>query len=89
MPRTELPPMPRLDPANGVVMARRITHIDPGPVRTVSNAPSTEGSLAERLVAYRAFRARDPFFNLRHEGHLLDVIAELIERVEQLEQRQV
>jgi hypothetical protein len=80
-----LPPMPRLDPANGVVMARRITHIDPGPVRTVSNVPSTEGTLAERLASYSRWAARRPDYVTRREGILLDIIGELLSRVEALE----
>jgi hypothetical protein len=86
MPRTELPPMPRLDPANGVVMARRITHIDPGPVRSVSNAPSTEGTVQERLASYKRWATNHKAgFAFSRESLVLDIILELDERLERLE----
>jgi hypothetical protein len=88
MPRTELPPMPRLDPENGVVMARRVTHIDPGPSRVVSTAPSTEGTLAERLASYRRWASGRTDYVIRREGVLLGIIDELIARVDQLESTQ-
>jgi hypothetical protein len=73
----------RLDPERGVDAMRWFTHIAP-PAPPVSTEP-VPVTMAERLAAYRKFAARRVDFVLRHEGELLGVIAELIERVEVLE----
>jgi len=77
----------RLDPERGVD-AIRWTEIvttapPPAPVRP---APVT---MRERLDAYRRHAACDPLYRLRHEDELVGIVGEMIERVEQLEQRQV
>jgi len=69
-----------------VVLKRTITHIDPGPVRSVSIAPSTEGTLQEQLASYKRWaRNHKAGFVFSRESFVLDIILELIARVEQLE----